>query len=565
MALTTTRSRRASDRQPPGAARRKRPPRYAPLWQTPLPPDVPGAWFDQAAVDKVLRALRALRQTKGKRWSQRPLELEPWQIEYIVAPVFGWKHPDGSRIIRTVWIEIPRKNGKSTLASGLAIVGLCADGEPGAEVYSAAASRDQAKIVFNEAKAMAQSAGQLAGRLRYFVSAISVPNTQSTYRVLSRIAEVAHGLNVHFALIDEVHIHAKRDLIDALETGTGARDQPLIVFITTADDGAETSIYAEKHAYTINLAKRLFADATFYGVIWAAAETDDPFKEATWRKANPGYGTILRPDYVRKEAQRAKQTPTYLPTFKRLQLNLRVRSESRFLELARWDASAGLVTERRLEGRICYGGLDLASSTDIAALELVFPMDPPRGKQQAEEFAVLSYFWVPEESIAKRGALAPAYRAWVRQGRLLTTQGDIIDTEAIRLKIGELGARFRVREIAYDRWGAFALVPALQGMGFTCVPMGQGYASMSAPTKKLEELVLAAKLRHGGHPVLRWMADNLAVRRDAAANLKPVKPSDPSSPKKIDGMVALIMGLDRAIRNNDRSRSVYEDRGLVNV
>lgn len=534
----------------------------APLWQTPLPPDVPGAWFDQAAVDKVVRALGALRHTKG-RWAGRPLELEDWQLEHIVAPIFGWRHsldadPEsgvapGSRIFRTAWVEMPRKNGKSTVSSGLALVLFSADGEDGAEVYSAAGSQKQAEIVFGESRKMALASPKLKPRLQILKDSIVAPKNGSVYRALSRVAEAAHGLNVSGAVIDEVHVHKSRHLIDAIETGTGARSQPLIIYLTTADDGDETSIYAEKHNYTIQLAKGILTDPTFYGVIWAAEETDDPFAESTWRKANPGLGTTVSLAYVRQEAKRAQAIPAYLPTFLRLSLNRRVRAENRALNIADWDTSAGLVAEDKLAGRVCYGGLDLASTTDLAAFVLVFPNDDG-------SYEVLCRFWTPEATIPERARRDQVpYQFWVDQGQLTATPGAVIEYRAIELEIQRLAERYDIREIAYDRWGAAQMRQNLEGDGLTVVDMGQGYASMSAPTKELLGLVLAKRLRHGGHPVLRWMADNLVVRTDASGNQKPDKEK---SRQKIDGMVALIMALDRATRNG-HDRSVYEDDGLI--
>lgn len=523
-------------------------PQGQPLYQSPLPPDVLGAWYDEAAVAKVVKALSALRHTKGK-WAGSRFELEPWQLEHIVKPIFGWKHPDGKRIFRTAWVELPRKNGKSTLASGLALVLLCADGEAGAEVYSAAGSRDQAKIVFSAAKSMAQQTPQLAKRLKLMANVISFPGRDSVYRVLSKIAETAHGLNVSAALVDEVHVHKSRDLIDAIETGTGAREQPLVLFITTADQGEIGSIYAEKHEYAVNLANRTITDPTFYGAIWAAEETDDPFSEATQRKANPGYGVTVKPEYIAKEAARAKVSPSYFPTYLRLTLNIRYRSEARFLHLADWDRTAGLIVAEKLHGRSCYAGLDLASTTDIAALVLAFPAD-------GGAYDVLPYFWVPRENIAERGRRDKVdYSAWVDGGLIQATPGNVIDFAAIKAKIVELGQVFDIRDIGYDRWGATQLSQDLDYEGFTVVPIGQGFASLSPPTKELERLVLERKIRHGGHAVLRWMCGNTVVRTDAAENMKPDKAK---STGRIDGIVALVMALDRATRN---PASVYETAG----
>jgi phage terminase large subunit-like protein len=526
----------------------------APLHVSPVP-SVEGAYFDVVAVVNVVKALRALRHTKGK-WAGHPLEPEPWQIVWIIAPVFGWKRPDGRRVVRVVWIEIPRKNGKSTLSSGLALVLLCADGEAGAEVYAAAGSTNQARIVFDEAKKMAAAAPALKGKLRPMRSVIEVPRTGSYFRVLSRMADAAHGLNVHGAVVDEVHVHKSRDLIDAIETGTGAREQPLVIFITTADEGAPETIYAEKHERAVQLSKRVIDDPATYGVIWAATEDEDPFAEEVQRRANPGYGVTVRPDWIREEAEKARTTPTYFATYARLILNRRVRVAKRWLPLSAWDASAGLLKAEELLGRDCWAGLDLSSTTDIAALVLLFPFD--------DHYRVLPFFWVPEDTILKRTKEDHLpYEAWAREGWIETTPGNVIDYAFIRHRLGELAGRYGIQEVAYDPWNAMQLVLQLQDEdGFTCVPIRQGFASMSSPSKELIAWVLGKKLRHGGNPVLRWMADNLVMRTDPAGNIKPDK--DKSS-EKIDGLVALIEAVDRVTRRVVPKKSVYEERGMVVV
>lgn len=523
-----------------------------PLYQSPLPPDQAGAWFDQAAVDRVVRAIQALRHTKGK-WAGSRFVLEDWQLEYIVSPIFGWKNQAGKRIIRTAWVELPRKNGKSSLASALALVLLCADGEAGAEVYAAAGSTDQAAIVFSASREMARATPALKGKLRLMQKAISAPSTGGVFRVLSRMADTAHGLNVSGAVIDEVHVHKSRDLIDAIQTGTGAREQPLVLFITTADEGEVGRIYGEHHEYTVSLAERTITDPTFYGAIWAAAEDDDPFDPKTWRKANPGLGVTVHTEYLEKEAARAKVSPSYLPTFLRLSLNRRVRSEARYLNLADWDRSAGLVVERKLRGKPCWAGLDLASTTDIAALVLLFP-------GVGGIYEALPYFWVPRDNIVERGRRDRVdYSAWVDSGLIEATPGNVIDYSAIKKKMVELGTVFDIRDVGYDRWGATQLSQDLDYEGFTVVPIGQGFASLSPPTKELERLVLERKLRHGGNQVLRWMCGNTIVRTDSAENMKPDKAK---STGRIDGIVALIMALDRAIRN---PASVYESSGAMGL
>lgn len=524
-----------------------------PLYRSPDPSHVPGAWFDQAAVDRVVRALRALRHTKG-RWAGRPFEPEPWQIEHIIAPIYGWKGADGLRIVRTAWIEIPRKNGKSTIAAGLGLVGLAADGEMGAEVYSAAASRDQARIVFDEAKRMAQRAPALRGKLKCYAASIVAPSTGGSYKVLSSLVEVAHGLNVHTALVDEVHVHKNRGLIDALETGTGAREQPLILFITTADEGEQHTIYAEKHEYAVKIAAGVIDDPTFYTAIWAADDDDDVYSPATWAKANPNLGVTIAPDFIAKEAQRAQASPTFYASFCRLYLNRRVRVEARWLPLATWDASAGIVDVATLEKQPCYVGVDLASTIDLAAVALLFP-------REDASVDVLMRFYIPADNIGERVQRDRVpYDVWVRDGLITATPGNVIDYAFIRKDLNDLAERFDIQEVAYDPWNAMQFVLQLQEEdGFTCVPIRQGYASLSGPTKEAIRLVMAKNLRHGGHPVLRWCADNMVTRQDPSGNLKPDKEH---SVERIDGMAALITGLARLTAHADET-SVYEERGVL--
>lgn len=518
----------------------------APLYVTPPPK---GAHFDADSVERVCAALRALRHTKG-RWAGSPLELEPWQLEYIIKPIFGWRRDGGTRAVRTAWVEVPRKNGKSTLAAGLALILLCADGEAGAEVYSAAAGTDQARIVFDEARRMVQRSPRLRKKLRVTARAIHAAASGSQYRVLSRVAETAHGLNVHGAVVDEIHVHRSRDLIDAIETGTGARQQPLVLFLTTADEGATGSIYAEKHEYVRKVASGTVEDPTFYGAVWAAEDDDDPFSEDTWYKANPNLGVSVSLDYLKQEAARAKEVPSYFPTFCRLLLNRRMRSDSVWLPISDWDACAGAVTVER--GALCYGGLDLASTTDIAAFVLAFPTD--------DGVKVMPHFWIPGDNLTERIRTDKVpYDVWASAGLLEATPGNVIDYSAIRRKIKALAEQYRISEIAYDRWGATQLVQELQDDGATVVPIGQGYASMSAPTKELIRRVKGRELAHGGNPVLRYMAANLTTVADAAGNLKPARDK---STARIDGMVALIMAMDRLMRHAD-TRSVYEERGML--
>lgn len=332
----------------------------------------------------------------------------------------------------------------------------------------------------------------------------------------------------------------------------------MVVAITTAGYDRE-SICWEQHEYARQVNEGIIEDPSFFGYIRAADQEDDWLDEEVWAKANPNLGVTVKLDYLRNEARRAQLTPAYQNTFRRLHLNQWTQQETRWLPLERWDACAAPVNASLLEGSACYGGLDLASSSDIASFVLVFP--PEEGEQDGL-YAWLPFFWIPEENMVERARKDRVpYDAWCREGLISATEGNVIDYAYIVRAIEELGERYDIREIAFDRWGAFQVSQALEGAGFTMVGFGQGFASMANPTKELLRLVLDGKLAHGGHTVLRWMADNMVVSTDAAGN---VKPNKAKSREKIDGIVAGVMGLDRALRHVGAG-SVYEERGLLSL
>lgn len=502
-------------------------------------------WFDETAAKvAVLFFEKLLRHSKGE-WAGQPFELMPWQRDEVIRPLFGWKRADGSRRYRRAYIELPRKNGKSTLSAGIALYLLFADGEQGAEVYSAAADRDQATIVFAEAKAMIEQSPDLTRLAQIFKKSITVESTRSFYRVLSADAFTKHGLNAHGIVFDELHAQTNRDLYDVLNTSTGARRQPMMVMITTAGFDRE-SICWEQHEYARKVLAGIVQDDEYFAYIRAAEEKDDWLDPETWEKANPGIGLTVKRDYLEAEARRAKEVPAYQNTFRRLHLNQWTSQETRWLSVERWDRCNRSFDERLLSssGATSYGGLDLASTSDLASFVLDFP--PESGDQETPHIW-MPFFWIPGENLMERVRRDRVpYDAWARDGFIRVTEGNVIDFGVIVRDVIELGERFNVKEIAFDRWGAFQVSQQLAGAGFTMVGFGQGYASMSAPTKELLRIVMDGKLAHGGNPVLRWMADNLVVVQDAAGNVKPEKAK---SREKIDGMVAGIMALDRAVRH----------------
>lgn len=482
-----------------------------------------------------------------------PFVLEPWQRK-IVREVFGWKLADGRRRYRKLYCELPRGNGKSTWSAGLALLLLAVDGERSAKVYSAAADKMQAGIVFETAEKMVEASPFLKKRIKsYRNKTMEYKETGSKYIVLSSDAYTKHGLNPHGIVFDELHAQPNRELYDVLNTAMGKRRQPLMIMITTAGYD-RNSICWEQHEYARQVAAGIVDDPTFYPAVWAADESDDWTSPATWQKANPNYGVSVREEFLRQECIAALASPSYQNTFRRLYLNQWTQQESRFLDMRQWDACAAPLPD--LRGRVCYGGLDLATTTDIAALMLVFPP-----LEEGEPFWWLPRFWIPADNMIERVRRDKVqYDAWVRDGHVVATEGNVIDYGVIERDIKQLGELYNIKEVAFDRWGATQISQNLAAAGIEMVQMGQGFASMSAPTKELERLVLARQLGHGGHPVLRWMADNVAVVQDPAGN---VKPSKAKSTQKIDGIVAGIMAQSRAtVHGTAQKASVYEERGI---
>ena len=513
--------------------------------------------YDKDAADYAVMFIESLCHTKGT-WAGKPFELIDWQ-EQIIRDLFGVLKPNGYRQFNTAYIEIPKKQGKSELAAAVALLLLCGDGEERAEVYGCAADRNQAKIVFDVAVDMVRFCPALSKRVKILESQkkITYLPTNSSYQVLSADVANKHGFNTHGVIFDELHTQPNRKLFDVMLQGSGdARMQPLYFLITTAGNDTNSICY-EVHQKAIDIAEGRKVDPTFYSVIYGAAENEDWTDPKVWKKANPSLGITVGIDKVRAACESARQNPGEENAFRQLRLNQWVKQSVRWMPMDKWDACAFPVSEDDLEGRICYGGLDLSSTTDITAFVLVFPP-----LDEEDKYYILPYFWIPEETLDLRVRRDHVpYDLWERQGTLMTTEGNVVHYGYIEKFIEQLGERFNIREIAFDRWGAVQMVQNLEGMGFTVVPFGQGFKDMSPPTKELMKLVLEEKIAHGGHPVLRWMMDNIYIRTDPAGNIKADKEK---STEKIDGAIATIMGLDRAIRcGNDTGASVYDSRGLL--
>ena len=497
--------------------------------------------YDKDAADYAVMFIESLCHTKGT-WAGKPFELIDWQ-EQIIRDLFGVLKPNGYRQFNTAYIEIPKKQGKSELAAAVALLLLCGDGEERAEVYGCAADRNQAKIVFDVAVDMVRFCPALSKRVKILESQkkITYLPTNSSYQVLSADVANKHGFNTHGVIFDELHTQPNRKLFDVMLQGSGdARMQPLYFLITTAGNDTNSICY-EVHQKAIDIAEGRKVDPTFYSVIYGAAENEDWTDPKVWKKANPSLGITVGIDKVRAACESARQNPGEENAFRQLRLNQWVKQSVRWMPMDKWDACAFPVSEDDLEGRICYGGLDLSSTTDITAFVLVFPP-----LDEEDKYYILPYFWIPEETLDLRVRRDHVpYDLWERQGTLMTTEGNVVHYGYIEKFIEQLGERFNIREIAFDRWGAVQMVQNLEGMGFTVVPFGQGFKDMSPPTKELMKLVLEERIAHGGHPVLRWMMDNIYIRTDPAGNIKADKEK---STEKIDGAIATIMGLDRAIR-----------------
>lgn len=513
--------------------------------------------YDKSKADFAVNFIQCLSHTKGT-WAGKRFELIDWQ-ERIIRDLFGVIKPNGYRQFNTAYVEIPKKMGKSELAAAVALLLCCGDGEQRAEVYGAASDRQQASIVFDVAADMVRMCPALNKRVKILgaTKRIVYEPTNSFYQVLSAEAYSKHGFNIHGVVFDELHTQPNRKLYDVMTKGSGdARMQPLYFLITTA--GTDTnSICYEQHQKAKDILEGKKIDHTFYPVIYGAEQDEDWTNEEVWKKANPSLGITVDIEKVRDACESAKQNPAEENTFRQLRLNQWVKQAVRWMPMQKWDECNFEVDPAELEGRVCYGGLDLSSTTDISAFVLVFP---PR--DDTEKYIVLPYFWIPEENMQQRVLKDHVpYDVWERQGVLQATEGNVIHYGFIEKFIDDLGKKYNIKGICFDRWGAVQMSQNLEALGFEVVAFGQGFKDMSPPTKELMKLVLEKRIAHGGHPVLRWMMDNIFIRTDPAGNIKPDKEK---STEKIDGAVALIMALDRAIRmGNDEGKSVYDERGLL--
>ena len=518
-------------------------------------------WFDLEAARTAINFFPTyLRHIKGPKAGE-PFELARWE-KAIIANLFGWKRPDGLRRYREAFIFVPRKNGKTSLAAGIVIYVLTCDGEPGAEIYSSACDRDQAKLVFKTVKGMILASDEVQEYCRIYQNSITAYDpeigieTGSFYAAISSEANTKHGYNSHLIINDELHGQKSSELIDVLETSTAARAQPLIISITTSDYD-RPSICNQKYDYARNVRDGVIEDETFLPVIYEAEPEDDWTKPSVWRRANPNFGISVSPEYMQKKCEKAVRQISFQNTFKRSHLNIKTEQETRWIALEDWNKCDGEVIEKELIGRQCFSGFDLSSNTDITAHVLLFPFDDGI-------FKILPRFWIPADNAEKREERDRVpYLTWAKKGYIKLTPGNVVDYDIIKKDYQLDGERFNIRETAFDRWNFEALRQIFIHEGIDeeqFIAFGQGYASMSPPTKRLETLILARRLAHSGNPILRWMASNVSAETDAAGN---IKPSKRRSREKIDGIVALIEAIGRAIVAREPEESVYATRGLT--
>lgn len=523
--------------------------------------DSAGYWFNEKLAQSKVDFFR-LCLTHVKAVEGRPaFVLEPWQ-QAIVGNLLGWVSEDtGLRRYRESLLMIGRKNGKTPLAAGLILCLLATDKEPGAEIYGGASSEDQAERIWEYAEPMVRSDDELSRRFHIYdtLRSIVYPAENSSYKVISGSPKGKHGYNAHVIVLDELHEQPDRKLLDALITSMSARRQPLILYLTTSDFD-RPSVCNEKADYAAKVRDGVVKDPAFMPVIYEVSKADleaDPEcwkQEKTWYKANPNLGVSKNLAYMRRECLRAQNEPSYLNTFLRLELNIKTQQDTRWIDPTLWAACRGEVDPDALRGRPCYAGLDLASTTDLIALVLYFPED---------EHRVLSYAWLPAETIKRRTERGQHdYALWEKSGDLRTTEGNVADYDVIRADIVALSLIYDIQHLAYDPWNARQLANQLAGDGLHLIEHRQGFASMNAPSKELERLVTSGQLQHGDSPVLTWCASNVQIREDPAGNIKPDKGK---SAEKIDAIVALIMAIGGFLVEPAEPESVYNTRGVLSI
>jgi len=513
----------------------------------------PDLFFDRKAAQRALDFFTYLKHSKGKEWAGTVFELAGWQV-FIVACVFGWKwRASRRRRFRIAYVQVARKNGKTTLGAGVALYLFIADNEPGAEVYTAATKLEQARLCFTEAKRMAASSG-LAAELGLDVGVNNIADeaTFSKLEPLPADSDSLDGLNTHGCIIDEVHAHKTRELYDVIETSTEARTDPLLFNITTAGV-LRICIGKDLRDHSVQVLEEIIPDDEFFAFVAEMDKGDDWRDERVWPKGNPNLGITIDVERLRLKAARAQAMPASQNNFRCKHLDEWTQQAERAIDMARWNSCDAV--QLALDGRRCYGGLDLGVVRDLSAFVLLFPP-----ADDSDVWAALSYFWMPGDNVAERvrGDRVP-YDRWIADGLIQSTPGNVQDNAFIIEDMRRLAHQYQIIEIGYDPYKALEVVLALQDENIPLEPVRQGHLSMAEPWEKMIGLIESGRLNHGGNAVLRWMASNVVAVRDASENTKPDKRQ---SFEKIDGIVALLNALARAIQRPDPGVSVYESRGV---
>lgn len=526
-----------------------------------------GLWWDAEAAQDFLDFSRLVHHFEGELAGQ-PFDPEDWQ-EFHLGAIFGWKKDNGYRRFREAYIRISRKMGKSLEGAIVGCYGLVADGEAGAQIYTAATKRDQARIIHRAAIAVRDKSPSLRRVVKKLRDRLVYEDTRSFFAPLGKDSDTEDGLNPHMAILDEIHAHKDSGMWDVLESGMGARKQPLIFAVTTAGYGVNTFGRQQDDYYrsVIEPGSGVDNDSAFVYIAELERKSvcgacrgkgcekcegrgyrgDDPYDESVWPKCCPNLGVSVSIDYMRQRALKAKQHPPSEAEFLAKNTNQWVDTEDRWITTEQWDAcgkrdGVDRVKVESLKGRPCFGGLDLASTTDTCALELYFPAtakDPIP--------AVLSYYWVPAERVAERWKKDRIdYRSWVDAGHIRAVPGSSIDQTVLYAELVAIAREFPIQLLKYDPRDAQMLATLLEGAGFRLQKAGQGYAEYNAPTKELEAIVFDRALAHFGNPVLRWMIGNVVLARNIDGDVMPAKGR---SAEKIDGPCALIMAIGAAGTN----------------
>ncbi|KVG09883.1 terminase large subunit [Burkholderia thailandensis] len=507
-----------------------------------------------APADNLCAFIERLPHVKGPLAGES-IKLEPWQV-FILTTVFGWVQSDGRRRFRRSYIEVPRGNAKSTLSSAVGLYMLAADGEGGAEVYSLATTRDQARIVFGDAQMMARRSAGFRSRFGVAVGAhnMNVLASGSKFEALSAEGSTLDGLNIHFGCVDELHAHKTRTVYDVVETGTGKRNNSLLWVITTAGSNRAGICY-EIRSFVTKLLEGVFEDDSQFGIVYGLDDGDDWTTEEALIKANPNWGISVQPEVLVPLQAKAMQLPSAVNNFKTKHLNEWVNADTAWMDMRAWDRCADAALDLdAFAGQPCWIGLDLASKTDIAALKLLFAHPEIEGG-----YAIFGRYYLPEDTVMATSN--SQYAGWMRNGRLTVTPGNVIDFGWIEADLIEMSSRFQVQAVAFDPFQATQLSTRMLAEGLPMIEVRPTVLNFSEPMKALEALVLQRRLIHDGDPVLGWMASNVVAHLDAKDNIYPRKERPEN---KIDGIVALIMALSRALVG-DGTPKMPEDYTLMIV